>query len=129
MSQHFTPHIIFGANPIWFATVLLCVTYAVIIWDRVNRAIIALVAAGIVDPMPGTRSGETVYPEAPAEVVGLPWRPPGAEHADTRHRTLVAIGERFAVRTASRPRVPLPRHPIGRCRRERTGRRGWNGGG
>ncbi len=47
MSEHFTPHIIFGANPIWFATVLLCVTYAVIIWDRVNRAIIALVAAGI----------------------------------------------------------------------------------
>jgi Na+/H+ antiporter NhaD/arsenite permease-like protein len=46
VSEHFTPHIIFGANPIWFATVLLCVTYAVIIWDRVNRAIIALVAAG-----------------------------------------------------------------------------------
>ena len=47
MTDHFTPHIIFGLDPIWFATVLLCVTYAVIIWDRVNRAIIALVAAGI----------------------------------------------------------------------------------
>jgi Na+/H+ antiporter NhaD/arsenite permease-like protein len=43
----FTPHIVFGIDPIWFAAVLLCVTYAVIIWDRVNRAIIALVAAGI----------------------------------------------------------------------------------
>lgn len=47
MGQHFTPHILFGANPMWFALVLLCVTYAVIIWDRVNRAIIALVAAGV----------------------------------------------------------------------------------
>jgi Na+/H+ antiporter NhaD/arsenite permease-like protein len=43
----FKPHIVFGIDPIWFATVLLGVTYAVIIWDRVNRAIIALVAAGI----------------------------------------------------------------------------------
>ncbi|MGB6651571.1 MAG: SLC13 family permease, partial [Xanthobacteraceae bacterium] len=47
MTDHFTPHIIFGLDPMWFATVLLCVTYAVIIWDRVNRAIIALVAAGV----------------------------------------------------------------------------------
>ncbi len=47
MTDLFIPHIVFGIDPIWFATVLLCVTYAVIIWDRVNRAIIALVAAGI----------------------------------------------------------------------------------
>jgi Na+/H+ antiporter NhaD/arsenite permease-like protein len=47
VGEHFTPHILFGANPMWFALVLLCVTYAVIIWDRVNRAIIALVAAGV----------------------------------------------------------------------------------
>jgi Na+/H+ antiporter NhaD/arsenite permease-like protein len=47
VSEHFTPHILFGANPMWFALALLCVTYAVIIWDRVNRAIIALVAAGV----------------------------------------------------------------------------------
>ncbi|MFZ0609411.1 MAG: ArsB/NhaD family transporter [Xanthobacteraceae bacterium] len=48
MSEHFIPHIIFGANPMWFAGVVLCVTYGLIIWDRLNRAIIALVAAGIV---------------------------------------------------------------------------------
>jgi Na+/H+ antiporter NhaD/arsenite permease-like protein len=47
VTEHFTPHIIFGLDPMSFAAVLLCVTYAVIIWDRVNRAIIALVAAGI----------------------------------------------------------------------------------
>ncbi len=48
MTDHFTPHIIFGLDPMWFATVVLCVTYAAIVWDRLNRAIIALVAAGIV---------------------------------------------------------------------------------
>jgi len=47
VTDHFTPHIIFGLDPIWFATGLLCVTYAIIVWDRVNRAIIALVAAGV----------------------------------------------------------------------------------
>jgi Na+/H+ antiporter NhaD/arsenite permease-like protein len=47
VTGHFTPHIIFGLDPMWFAAVLLGVTYAVIIWDRVNRAIIALVAAGV----------------------------------------------------------------------------------
>jgi Na+/H+ antiporter NhaD/arsenite permease-like protein len=48
VTDHFTPHIIFGLDPMWFATVVLCVTYAAIVWDRLNRAIIALVAAGIV---------------------------------------------------------------------------------
>ena len=48
MTDHFAPHIIFGLDPMWFATVVLCVTYAAIVWDRLNRAIIALVAAGIV---------------------------------------------------------------------------------
>jgi len=48
VTDHFAPHIIFGLDPMWFATVVLCVTYAAIVWDRLNRAIIALVAAGIV---------------------------------------------------------------------------------
>jgi Na+/H+ antiporter NhaD/arsenite permease-like protein len=48
VTDHFTPHIIFGLDPMWFSTVVLCVTYAIIVWDRVNRAIIALVAAGFV---------------------------------------------------------------------------------
>ncbi|MEU9337969.1 hypothetical protein AB0D49_33210 [Streptomyces sp. NPDC048290] len=60
----------------------------------------ALVAAGIVDPLPGPGSDGTVHPEESAEVVGLPWRPPGADHADTQHRILTALGERFAVSTA-----------------------------
>ena len=41
----FTPHIVFGLDSIAVSTALLCVTYAAIIWDKVNRAIVALVAA------------------------------------------------------------------------------------
>jgi len=41
----FTPQIVFGLDPIVVSTALLCVTYAAIIWDKVNRAIVALVAA------------------------------------------------------------------------------------
>ncbi len=48
MTEHFTPHIIFGLDPMWFSSAVMAVTYAAIVWDRVNRAIIALVAAGIV---------------------------------------------------------------------------------
>jgi len=48
VTQHFTPHIVFGLDPMWFSAAVLGVTYAVIVWDRVNRAIIAMVGAGVV---------------------------------------------------------------------------------
>jgi Na+/H+ antiporter NhaD/arsenite permease-like protein len=41
----FTPHIVFGLDPIAVSTALLCITYAAIIWDKANRAIVALLAA------------------------------------------------------------------------------------
>jgi Na+/H+ antiporter NhaD/arsenite permease-like protein len=41
------PHIIFGLDPKWVSAALLAVTYAAIIWDQLNRVIIALVAAGL----------------------------------------------------------------------------------
>jgi Na+/H+ antiporter NhaD/arsenite permease-like protein len=43
----FTPHIVFGLDAIVVSTALLCITYAAIIWDKLNRAIVALVAAGV----------------------------------------------------------------------------------
>ena len=43
--QGFSPHIFFGLDPMVVATVILCITYAVIIWDKLNRAIIALMGA------------------------------------------------------------------------------------
>jgi Na+/H+ antiporter NhaD/arsenite permease-like protein len=39
----FVPHILFGLDPILVSTLILVITYAVIIWDRINRAIVALV--------------------------------------------------------------------------------------
>jgi Na+/H+ antiporter NhaD/arsenite permease-like protein len=46
-SQHFVPHIFFGLNPMMVSTVILCVTYGVIIWDKLNRAIVALLGASV----------------------------------------------------------------------------------
>jgi Na+/H+ antiporter NhaD/arsenite permease-like protein len=45
--QHFTPHIFFGLDPLLVSTVILCVTYATIIWDKLNRAIVALLGASL----------------------------------------------------------------------------------
>jgi Na+/H+ antiporter NhaD/arsenite permease-like protein len=47
VSEHFTPHILFGLNPVWVSTAMLAITYAAIAWDQLNRAVIALVAAGL----------------------------------------------------------------------------------
>jgi Na+/H+ antiporter NhaD/arsenite permease-like protein len=46
-SQHFVPHIFFGLDPMMVSTVVLCVTYGVIIWDKLNRAIVALLGASV----------------------------------------------------------------------------------
>jgi Na+/H+ antiporter NhaD/arsenite permease-like protein len=46
-AEHFVPHIFFGLNPMAVSTVILCVTYAVIIWDKLNRAIVALLGASL----------------------------------------------------------------------------------
>src|SRR5262249_18166445 len=37
----------FGWDPLWVATVLLVVTYGVIMTERINRAIVALIGAGL----------------------------------------------------------------------------------
>ena len=38
---------IFGLNPMWYAAILFILTYVVIMTERVNRAIVALLAAGV----------------------------------------------------------------------------------
>lgn len=42
-----TPHVIFGWHPLWVATALLIITYGAIITEKLNRAIIALLGAGL----------------------------------------------------------------------------------
>jgi Na+/H+ antiporter NhaD/arsenite permease-like protein len=45
--QQFVPHIFFGLDPMVVSTIILCITYAVIIWDKLNRAIVALLGASV----------------------------------------------------------------------------------
>jgi len=40
-------HVIFGWDPLWLSTTLFVLTYAVIITERVNRAIVSLLGAGL----------------------------------------------------------------------------------
>ena len=47
--QAFAPHVIFGIDPMWASTLLLVLVYGALIWDKLNRAIVALlgIAAAI----------------------------------------------------------------------------------
>jgi Na+/H+ antiporter NhaD/arsenite permease-like protein len=42
-----TSHVIFGLSPMWVSTCILAITYAMIMTEKVNRSIIALVGAGV----------------------------------------------------------------------------------
>src|SRR5262245_25982983 len=46
MAGHAASNVYFGLNPMWVSTCLLVVTYGVIISEKVNRAIVALLGAG-----------------------------------------------------------------------------------
>src|SRR5215470_17424174 len=41
----FVPHLPFGIDPMLASTAILLITYAAIIWDKLNRAIVALIGA------------------------------------------------------------------------------------
>jgi Na+/H+ antiporter NhaD/arsenite permease-like protein len=47
MTAEAASHIYFGMNPMWVSTAILAITYAVIMSEKVNRAIVALVGASI----------------------------------------------------------------------------------
>ena len=47
MAGHAASHVYFGLDPMWVSTVILAVTYAVIISEKINRSIVALVGAGV----------------------------------------------------------------------------------
>jgi len=42
-----TGHVLFGLDPLWVSTALLIVTYATIMTEKLNRAIVALMGAGL----------------------------------------------------------------------------------
>lgn len=43
----FAPQVIFGLDPLWVSTVILVVVYGAIMSERLNRAIVALLGAGV----------------------------------------------------------------------------------
>ena len=47
MTANAASHVYFGLNAMWVSTALLAITYAVIMSEKVNRAIVALVGAGV----------------------------------------------------------------------------------
>jgi len=47
MTAHAASHIYFGLNPMWVSTCVLAITYATIMSEKVNRAIVALLGAGV----------------------------------------------------------------------------------
>src|SRR5512141_3301387 len=47
MTAQAVSHVYFGLNPMWVSTCILAITYAVIMSEQVNRAIVALVGAGV----------------------------------------------------------------------------------
>ena len=47
MTAHAASHVYFGLNAMWVSTGILAVTYAVIMSEKVNRAIVALAGAGV----------------------------------------------------------------------------------
>ncbi|MGH6892002.1 MAG: SLC13 family permease [Dongiaceae bacterium] len=47
MEETATGHVLFGLDPLWVSTGLLVVTYATIMTEKLNRAIVALLGAGL----------------------------------------------------------------------------------
>ena len=47
MTAHAASQVYFGLNPMWVSTCILAITYAVIMSEKVNRAIVALVGSGV----------------------------------------------------------------------------------
>jgi Na+/H+ antiporter NhaD/arsenite permease-like protein len=47
MTAHAASHVYFGLNPMWVSTCILAITYATIMSEQVNRAIVALAGAGV----------------------------------------------------------------------------------
>ena len=47
MEEAATGHVLFGLDPLWVSTALLIATYAAIMTEKLNRAIVALVGAGL----------------------------------------------------------------------------------
>jgi Na+/H+ antiporter NhaD/arsenite permease-like protein len=59
-SPPFTPHLVFGLDPMWVSVTVLAVTYAFIIVGRSNRAVVALIGAVTVILVGALDQGEAI---------------------------------------------------------------------
>ena len=83
---HAASTVYFGLNPMWVSTVILAVTYAIIMSEKVNRAIIALIGACVM-VLVGVFSQEEA-------IKGIDWNTIGLL---TGMMILVAISRRSGV--------------------------------
>jgi Na+/H+ antiporter NhaD/arsenite permease-like protein len=65
-----TAHMLFGWDPLWVSSILFVVTYAVIVSEKVNRAIISLLGAGLM-VMLGVLNQETAISGIDFNTLGL----------------------------------------------------------
>ena len=63
-------HVIYGWDPIWVSSILFVLTYAVIVSERVNRAIVSLVGAGLMISL-GVLNQETAVRGVDFNTLGL----------------------------------------------------------
>jgi Na+/H+ antiporter NhaD/arsenite permease-like protein len=85
-SPSFTPHLLFGLDPMWVSVAVLAVTYAFIIVGRSNRAVVALIGAVTVILVGALDQGEAIE--------GIDWDTIGLL---TGMMILVAISRRSGV--------------------------------
>src|SRR5215468_5488856 len=47
LDQPYLPHVVFGLDPMAVSTAILLATYGAIVWDKLNRSIVALLGAAL----------------------------------------------------------------------------------
>jgi len=106
MTGHAASHVYFGLNAMWVSTCVLAITYAVIMSEKVNRAIVALVGAGVMILVGVLDQDEAIK--------GIDWNTIGLL---TGMMILVSISRRsgmfqyLAIRSAQAAKA----HPAGIC--------------
>ena len=111
MTAHAVSHVFFGLNPMWVSTVILAVTYATIMSEKVNRAIIALIGAGVMIVVGVLDQQEAIH--------GIDWNTIGLL---TGMMILVSISRRsgmfqyLAVWSAQAPPRRIPPASCSSCR-------------
>ena len=70
IAGHATSHVVFGWDPLWVSAILFLATYAVIVSEKVNRAIAALTGAGLMIAL-GVLNQETAIRGVDFNTLGL----------------------------------------------------------